>query len=529
MSYLSADVGLPMIALQVTEPQSEESQEEMVQNGLGMLNESCFKTATVCLEPDKEIEAVEIGRGSCNYVYGHSYPDLPELLQEEKLTKAQSSRAVSKEKKTRNDEETLLSMMDGTQKDKEISYNSAQADQRHEHVYNINSNVRSDSVVSQKGGTLGSVFRKASNKFIRKDSDSFLRNSKSLPRDTSKLNLKLTGTDSIKSIIEDCHSSAVNMVKKSRSLLKNTQSLFKTISQTKFSDLSVHAQEKKESSCSQLELNDLEKKASTSSRKEDLLKTKSFIRSRVSKTFKLFDSSGSSDKLPENSAADPKDSSLVLRNEKDFRVERIENIRKQLSKSPLVYRSQFVQSHPMEINLVESEEFLDSQDEILALENQMNHIEGNSKSFSGIQNGIIEPGMCHSKRNLQLFKGLTSKENFTTSCITLGFTAALATTPEKEIDTSVEETLEEEWVHGGRGDLQPPSPQSGHSMDYTDQVEPEPIQPKTDAEVGLYPDRYQEKEIYEDGSQSSFDIKCKYSNQANQIATPRFGWYFIIA
>lgn len=191
-------------------------------------------------------------------------------------------------------------------------------------VESSNSDTQYDTASShQKYGTLGSVFRKASSKFIRRDVDIFLRNSKSLPRDTSKL----VATESIKSILDDCHSSAANVLQKSRSLLKNTQTIFKTLSQSRFSTHgSINNLDKQKFSPSESDVSESEKKL-TFLRKEDFTKAKIIIKSKLEKTFKT-----ESKSFPEK---------------KDFvpgEKEEEERCRKVLPKSPLVYKSQFVKS-----------------------------------------------------------------------------------------------------------------------------------------------------------------------------------------
>lgn len=268
------------------------------------------------------------------HVYGRSSPVITEQMMDEKLLKAQSTKTILKNKKEEN---AILNLMDGTQKDMETRYSSNPED-RQEHVFHFNENVQSDMVVNKKHNTLSNVFRKASNKFMRKDSDSFLRNAKSLPRDTSKLHFSLSGAESIKSLLDDCQSSAANVIKKSRSLLKSTQSLLKTISHTKVSDDAANMEKRKSTSC-EIELKDGEDRPSTSPKKEELTRSKSSIKSIIMKPFK------SSDNL--TTPADNRDVphehkglSLILKNCKDYRVEKIEKVRKLLPKTSLFNKSQ---------------------------------------------------------------------------------------------------------------------------------------------------------------------------------------------
>lgn len=270
------------------------------------------------------------------HIYGRSSPVITEQMLDEKLVKAQSTKTILKNKKEEN---AVFNLMDGTQKDMETRY-SSNPEAQQEHVFHFNENVQSDSVVNKKHNTISNVFRKASNKFMRKDSDSFVRNAKSLPRDTSRLHFSLSGAESIKSVLDDCQSSAANVIKKSRSLLKNTQSLLKTFSNSRFGDDAANMEKRKSTSC-EIELHDAEGRPSTSPKKEDLPRSKSSIKSIIMKTFK------SSDNL--TTPADNRDVphehkglSLILKNCKDYRVEKIEKVRKLLPKASLFNKGQII-------------------------------------------------------------------------------------------------------------------------------------------------------------------------------------------
>lgn len=138
---------------------------------------------------------------------------------------------------------------------------------------------------NQKHNTISRVFQKASSKFMMRDEDSLARSSKSLPRDSCKAG----NVESIKSFFEEYQTSAAAMLRKSRTLLKSTQNVLKAVSKTGFGH---SASDDKQAYAL---ASDAEVGQSTSSKKNDFLRFKNNIKSRVGKTLKSLENVTSPD------------------------------------------------------------------------------------------------------------------------------------------------------------------------------------------------------------------------------------------
>ncbi|KAL0270459.1 UNVERIFIED_CONTAM: hypothetical protein PYX00_007867 [Menopon gallinae] len=136
---------------------------------------------------------------------------------------------------------------------------------------------------SQKHNTISRVFQKASSKFLMKDDESFVRSSKSLPRDSGKSG----NPESIKSLLDEYQTSAAAVLRKSRSLLKNTQNVLKVVSKTGFG----HSNEKQHSDSNVGAMD----QSSSSSKKNEFLSLKDTIKNKVGKTLKSLENITSSD------------------------------------------------------------------------------------------------------------------------------------------------------------------------------------------------------------------------------------------
>lgn len=195
-----------------------------------------------------------------------------------------------------------------------------------------NSKFQQDSKSTHsKYGTLGNVFKKSSLKSFRKGEDLSLRNTKSLPRDT----LRLGRTDSFKSILDECHSSATNILKKSQSLLKNTQSLFRTLNHGRI----FNTEEKPFTANSESNVSNSERKLPFLT-KDDFMKTKNLLKVKLQKTFRSREDSLKS----ESESSIEKNTRSLESSSGMTRSELFDSSRKSLLKNSLIYKSQFVKS-----------------------------------------------------------------------------------------------------------------------------------------------------------------------------------------